>query len=143
MSLTRLYVPKRWLYSVKHIKGLQHPVIALCNEQQITDIKRFCGTGRTVLGMDTIYNLGDFHVTPTVYKDISVIRQTTRQHPITVDPTFIHTNSSAKTYSSFLHDIADNITKEEINALVIGSDEEKAFNVSIEHCLPGSTQILG
>ena len=25
--------------------------------------------------MDKIYNLGDFHLTPTVYKDLSVIKR--------------------------------------------------------------------
>ncbi|XP_053374086.1 uncharacterized protein LOC128546783 [Mercenaria mercenaria] len=130
------------VYSVKHLKGLHHPVVTLLNEQQITDIKRFCGTGRTVLGVDKTYNLGDFHVTPTVFKDLSVIRQETQQHPITFGPTFIHTNSNAKTYSSFFHDIADNLTQEEINNLVIGSDEEKSFKIAIERCLPGATHTL-
>jgi len=83
------------VYSVKHINEVDHPVITLYSKQQITDVKRFCGTGRTFLGVDKTYNLGDFHVTPTVFKDLSVTRKDSGEHPITFGPTFIHTNSSA------------------------------------------------
>ncbi|XP_060563165.1 uncharacterized protein LOC132722661 [Ruditapes philippinarum] len=130
------------VYSVKHIKGLQDPVITLCNDQQITDIKRFCGTGRTVLGIDKTYNLGDFHVTPTVYQDLSVIRESNGHHPITFGPIFIHTNSSTKTLSSFFHDIADNLSEDELINLVIGSDDDNSFKVAIERCFPESTHTL-
>ena len=77
-----------------------------------------------------------------MFKDLSVVRQSTRQHPITFGPTFLHTNSSAKTYSSFFHDIADNLTQDELCNLVIGSDEEKSFKAAIERCLPGATHTL-
>ena len=114
MSLTKLFTCKRGLkhttltfvYSVKHVKGNVHPVFNLMTDQQIIDLKRFCGTVRTVLGVDKIYNLGDFFVTPAVFKDLSVLRRSTKQHSITVGPTCIHTNSSGRTYSSFVHDIS-------------------------------------
>ena len=57
--------------SVKHINGMNHPVIMLFTNQQINAIKRFCSREDAgFLGMDKTYNLGKFHVTPTVYKDI-------------------------------------------------------------------------
>ena len=56
--------------------GLQFPLITLYTDQKINYTKRFCcKEGGTVLGMDKTYNLGDFHVTPTVYKDLSVIKR--------------------------------------------------------------------
>ena len=67
--------------------------------------------------MDKTYNLGEFHVTPTVYKDKSVKRRDGSQdHPICFGPTFIHQSSTIKAYQSFLHDIADNL-KETIFSL--------------------------
>lgn len=45
-------------------------------------------------------------VTPTLYKDLSVLRRTTVDHPICSGPTFKHTNSSTKAYSIFMHDVA-------------------------------------
>ncbi|XP_053375386.1 uncharacterized protein LOC128547267 isoform X2 [Mercenaria mercenaria] len=129
--------------SVKHISGIHHPVVTLYTDQQIEDIKRFCcRDGGCVLSIDKTFNLGDFHVTPTCYKDISVIRRKTNDHPICFGPTFIHTNSSTKTYSSFMHKIADNLSETEIASLVIGSDEEYAFKSAIKRCFPGCTHIL-
>lgn len=53
-----------------------------------------------------------------------------------------HTNSSAKAYRTFFHDIVDNLTQDEINNLVTGSDEEKSFKLAIERCLSGATHTL-
>ena len=63
-------------------------------------------------------------------KDLSVKRKDRGEHLITLGLTFIHTNSSARTYCSFVHDIADNLS-EEIRNKVIGSDKEIAFTVAI------------
>ncbi|KAL3892167.1 hypothetical protein ACJMK2_004401 [Sinanodonta woodiana] len=133
----------KFVQTVKHLNGLQHPVVTLYNEQQITDIKRFCCIeSGSVLGMDKTYNLGDFHVTPTVFKDLSVKKRSTDDHPIVFGPTFIHTNSSTKAYSAFLHDVADNLTDKQLQLLTIGTDEELAFKTAIKRCLPGSTHVL-
>jgi hypothetical protein len=92
--------------------------------------------------MDKTYNLGEFHVTPTIYKDLSVIKRSTGDHPICFGPTFIHQSSTTKAYSSFLHDIADNLTDTEIQNLIVGSDEELAFKNAIKRCFHGCTHVL-
>ena len=59
--------------SVKHIVGVHFPLVTLYTDQQIQDIKRFCcKESGSVLCIDKTFNLGEFHVTPTVYKDLSV-----------------------------------------------------------------------
>ncbi|KAH3819648.1 hypothetical protein DPMN_121388 [Dreissena polymorpha] len=69
----------------------------LFNSKQIRDIKRFCCVNNgQVLGMYKTSNLGEFHVTPTVYKDISVVNRLTGESPICFGPTLIHTNSTTK-----------------------------------------------
>ena len=85
--------------------------------------------------MDKTYSLGDFHATPTVFKDISVKRKDRGEHPITFGPTFIHTNSSAVTYCSFFYDIANNISEQEIRNIVIGSDDSAIMSRSNTHAL--------
>ena len=63
---------------MKHISGVNHPIVTLFTDQQIVDLKRFCCKEEgTALSIDKTYNLGDFHVTPTIYKDLSVIRRCT------------------------------------------------------------------
>ena len=83
--------------------------------------------------MDKTYNLGEFHVTPTVYKDKSVKRRDgAKDHPICFGQTFIHQNSSTKAYQSFLHDIADDLTDNDLSNLTVGSDDELAFKNAIK-----------
>ena len=93
-----------FVQSVKHLHGLNHPVITLFTDQQITDIKRFCcKDDGGVLGMDKTYYLGQFHVTPTVFKDKSVIKRKTNDHPICFGPTFIHQSSTSMSYKFSRH----------------------------------------
>ena len=109
----------------------------------MTDIKRFCcRENGTVLGIDKTYNLGDFHVTPIVYKDLSVLRRATGENPTCFGPTFIHQSSTTASYSTFLNSIANNLNDHEISNLVIGSDEELAFKNAIRRNLPGATHVL-
>ena len=133
----------QFVQTVKHMNGLHHPVVTLYTEQQITDIKRFCCIERgSVVGMEKTYNIGNFFVTPLVFKDLSVLRRSTGDHPIVIGPTFIHTTSSTKVFSSFLHDNADNLTQSQIEKLVIGTDEEMSIRTAIKRCLPGCTHVL-
>ena len=78
-----------YLMSVIHLQGINHPVINLYTDQQIRDIKRFCcKEDVAVLGIDKTYNIGVFHVTPTVNKDLPVLRRTTLDHTLCFGPTF-------------------------------------------------------
>ena len=80
--------------------------------------------------MDKTYNLGEFHVIPTVYKGISVKRrEDSKDHQICFGLTFIHQSSTTKAYQSFLHDIADNLTDNNISNLTVRTDEELAFKM--------------
>ena len=125
------------------VQNVNHPVVTLFNNQHILDIKRFCcKDGGEVLSMDKTFTLGDFHVIPAVYKDTSLVRRTSLGHSICFGPTFIHTSSTTKTYSAFLHQIADNLKDSEIKTLVIGSDEEASFKSAIKRCFPEATHVL-
>ena len=111
----------------------------------MNNIKRFCcrkDNDSGVLGMDKTYNLGQFHVTPTVYKDKSVIKRSSKDHPICFGPTFVHQSTTTMSYKSFLHDVADHLTDDEISNLTIGTDEELAFKNAIKRCHPGSTHVV-
>ena len=128
--------------AVQHVKD-STPNVILYTDQQIVDIKRFCAReGGTVLGLDKTFNLGEFHVTPTVYKNTSIIRRTSQEHPIWFGPTLIHNSSTTKTYSYFLHHISDHLTDTELSHLVIGSDDELSLKSAIKRSCVGSTHVL-
>jgi len=54
----------------------------------------------------------------------------------------LHQTSTTKAYSSFLQDIADNLSDTEISNLTIGSDKELAFKGAIRRCFNGCTHVL-
>ena len=58
------------------------------------------------------------------------------------DANLLHTNSSIEAYSTFMHDVADNLTDYELSQLTIDSEEELSFKTSIKRCFPGSSHIL-
>ncbi|GFR90897.1 hypothetical protein ElyMa_006162000 [Elysia marginata] len=120
------------------------PGIVLFTTQQIRDIRRFCcssppGEG-TVLAVDKTFNLGQLHVTPTVFKHLGIVRPTTNTHPIFIGPTLIHGNSDRKTYSTFF-----NFIKQELEDApkdpVIGSDEEMAIRIAAKSVFPTGSLI--
>ena len=85
----------------------------------------FTGEG-TVLWVDKT-NLGQLHVTPTVFKHLGIVRPTTNTlYPLFISPRLIHGNSDRKTYSTFFY-----FNKQELEEApkepVIGSDKEMAI----------------
>ena len=78
---------------VKHMSSTQHRVVTYLLISKSLTIKKLLQRR----GIDKTYNLGDFHVMPTVFKDFSVLQRITNDHPICFGPTFIHTSSTAET----------------------------------------------
>ncbi|GFR99689.1 hypothetical protein ElyMa_004535000 [Elysia marginata] len=118
--------------------------IVLFTTQQVRDIRRFCcssppGEG-TVLGVDKTFNLGQLHVTPTVFKHLGIVRPTTNTHPIFIGPTLIHGHSDRKTYSTFFPFIKQEL-EDAPKDLVIGSDEEMAIRIAAKSVFPTGSLI--
>lgn len=62
-------------FAQKVIHGKDSPVsIILYDGNQILDLKRFCMSGRTVMGMgiDKTYNLGKIFATVATFKNLSL-----------------------------------------------------------------------
>lgn len=60
-------------FAQKVIHGKDSPVsIILYDENQILDLKRFCMSGRTVMGIDKTYNLGKIFATVATFKNLSL-----------------------------------------------------------------------
>ena len=82
-----------FVQSVGTSKGKVSTVI-LYTDEMIQDIQRCCASSdrgeATVLGIDKTFNLGDVHVTATAYKNITVTRSSTGEHPIFAGPMFLH-----------------------------------------------------
>ena len=77
------------------IRGHQQiPAIIMYIDERLQDIRRFCCSApigeTTVLGVDKTFNLGQFHVTVTCLKNLSMLRRDTNYHPIFLGPMYIH-----------------------------------------------------
>jgi hypothetical protein len=137
----RVYQKDPFIRAVVHLHT--GPSVLIYTDEQIQDIKRFCAVDSgSILGVDKTYNLGELHLTTTVFKNLSVRRTDTNQHPIFLGPSFLHGKSDFETFNAFFSHIGSKFTDEEIHKLIIGSDDETALRKSIRRSLPGSTQII-
>jgi len=119
------------------------PSVIIYIDEQIKDIKRFCAVDDgAILGIDKTYNLGKLHLTTTVFKSLSVKRTGTQAHPIILGPCFLHAKSNFETFNIFFSSLASHLTDDEIQKIIVGSDDECALRRSFRRCLPGSTQII-
>ena len=80
----------------------------------------------TVLGVDKIFNLNDKQVTTTVFKNISVIKRDSSDHPVFLGPVFLHRNSDSETFFLFFHHLAG-VLCQEPSPPTLDSDEEAAM----------------
>jgi hypothetical protein len=123
--------------------GGKTPCLILYTDDQIADIKKFCCSGHTVLGIDKTFNLCDMHVTLSVYKQLTVVKSTTKQNPIFLGPIYIHDNSDFETYCHFFHHLKMKLYDgQSLSKLVIGSDDERAMVNAVTTAFPESTHIL-
>ena len=81
------------------------PCIILHTPEQIEDLKRFCcpptSCASTVLCVDKTYNLGDVHVTTTVYKNLSLLSRRSSEYPLFFGPMFLHGDSDTDSFFYF------------------------------------------
>ncbi|KAK3101689.1 hypothetical protein FSP39_005507 [Pinctada imbricata] len=118
------------------------PCIILYTDEQITDLKNICASGKTIVGIDKTFNLCDVHVTVLSYKQVSVIDPKTGDHPIFLGPMYLHDNSDFKTYATFFNHISTLLADVDTTHMVIGSDEEKSMVNAITHAFPTATHML-
>ena len=118
------------------------PAVIMYTEDQITDIKRFCCSGQTVLGVDKTFNLGDIFVTACNYKQLSVTSCTANDHPLFPGPLFLHGHSTFESYHPFFSKIAAQLADTDTSKLVIGTDDEKDLRKAIKISFPNSHNIL-
>ena len=137
----KVYCGDPFIRSVTHLNS--GPSVLLYTDEQIQDVKRFCARDDgAILGVDKTFNLGQLHLTTTVFKNLSVNRTDTGEPPIFLGPSFLHRKSDFQTFNVFFSGIASHFTDEEIEKMVIGSDDETALRKSIKRSFPGATQIV-
>ena len=124
---------------VNHGKNCPTSII-LYVAQQILDIKRFCCSGSTVLGIDKTFNLGKVYATVMVFKNLSVVKSSTGEHPLFLGPILLHCNSNYETFSFFF--IHLRAVLGDHKKLIFGTDDEQALHKAALSTFPSSKHAL-
>ena len=57
--------------SIRMVKTDKNFRVVIFGENQINDVQRFCCSGKTVLGVDKTFNLGEVFVTASTFKNLA------------------------------------------------------------------------
>ena len=88
---------------VQDVTCAPEPMAVLCSAQQLNDVVRFCcdSYNFSILGVDPTFNLGDFSVTPTVYRHLLLQDPRTGKSPLLLGPTLVHYRKQFRSYNFF------------------------------------------
>lgn len=117
-------------------------------QQSLTDIERFSTTSAnprftTPLISDTTFNIANYLVTQTTYKQLSVIDRESLKNPWFPGPFLIHRNQSTQEFSYFWQAVKRG-NPALSNLLVLGTDEDEALSAGILQETKGTTiHLLG
>ena len=132
-----------FVQSVNHVKN-KIPSCILYTDEKIEDIKRFCCSApfsqTTVLSFDKTFNLGQIHVTAGVFKNLSVPRKTTGDHPLFLGPMYLHGHSYYESYRQFFDHLAMKL-EGTTSQPVTGSGEERSICKAMESAFPGGGRL--
>jgi len=119
------------------------PSILLFTDRQMREVKSFCfnRSEGSVLGFDKTYNLGSMYVTPSVYKNVALVRRRTGDSPLFIGPTFIHGHSDFDTYSHFFGQLSAKTVDCNSQQLTLGSDDELAVKKCFKHFFPRASVV--
>ena len=113
---------------VRIVTSAPEPMCVMCTDYQLNDIQRFCTDPACFvpLSVDPTFNLGDFSVTVTSFRNLLLKNQTTGKHPVMIGPMLVHRR---KLFSSY-HFFASSLV-----SLKPSLCDLKAFGTDGEECL--------
>ena len=110
----------------------------------LDDIKWFCCSAphsqTTVLSFDKTFNLEQIHLTAAVFKNLSVTRTNTGDHPLFVGPMYLHGHSDYESHRHFFDHLSMKLEGSPRRP-VTGSDEERAMCNAMETAFPGGGRL--
>ena len=86
---------------VQDVTCAPEPMAVLCNEQQLIDINRFCCQpfSFSILGIDPTFNLGEFSVTPLVYRHLLLQDKKSGHSLLLLGPVLMHHQKQFRSYN--------------------------------------------
>lgn len=86
---------------VQDVTCAPEPMAALCNEQQLIYINRCCchPFSLSILGVDATFNLGEFNVTPMVYRHLLLENKKSGHPPLLLGLLLMHYQKQFRSYN--------------------------------------------
>ncbi len=122
---------------VQDVSCAPEPMAVLCTEQQLNDIERFCCDpfNFCILGIDPTFNLGEFSVTPIVYRHMLLKNTQTGSSPLMLGPVLVHYRKHFRTYNHFISTLIG--LKPGISSVkAVGTDGEKSLVDAVHQNFP-------
>ena len=100
----------------------------LAFDWQLQEIEKFCTNPQnfTIFSADPTFNLGNFNLTVTTYRNLKVVTRREGHHPIMIGPLLLSQTKSLETYHYFFGKLIG-LNKNLRNVLAIGTDGEEAL----------------
>ena len=106
----------------------RQPTYILFTEQSLKDIQRYCTNGsaptsfRSILAIDTTFNVGSHYITQTTYRNLSLLRKETMTAPWFTGPVLVHRHQEKEDFA-YMWQTVKRGNKELENIALIGTDE--------------------
>ena len=113
------------------------PCAVLASKRQLDNVVMFCCQPPqfSIFGIDATFELGDFYVTLTTYKNPSLRNCRTSNSPVFLGPAFIHMERRTQDYQSFFSSLLKlEPCLRDLKAY--GTDGEAALTGALESCFP-------
>ena len=113
------------------------PCAVLASIRQLDNVVMFCCQPPqfSIFGIDATFELGDFYVTLTTYKNPSLRNCRTSNSPVFLGPAFIHMERRTQDYQSFFSSLLKlEPCLRDLKAY--GTDGEAALTGALESCFP-------
>ena len=111
---------------IRNMQWTPNPRVVFATDQQLAEIvEECCAPGsRSILSIDTTFNVGDFYVTSTTYQSSKFIQTRTGKAAVLPGPAMLHVRKSEKDFKYFAHTLLEHNDKVERIAFV-GGDRDK------------------
>ena len=118
------------------------PCAILTTKRQLENVVMYCCQPDhfSVFGIDATFELGDFYVTLTTYRNPSLRNCRTNSEPVFLGPAFIHMERRTQDYQAFF----SSLLKYEprlCDLKAYGTDGEAALTAALESCFPHAVSL--
>ena len=113
--------------SVRNLQWTPFPRVVFCTNEQLEEIVEECCSlkSKSVLSIDTTYNIGDFYMTSTTYQSSRLVHSRTRKPAVLPGPAMFHARKAEKDFRYFSYSLLEvNDKFEDIS--FVGGDRDKA-----------------